>query len=120
MHLQEQHREESSSITHSPYYGCTVQVVSKAHISYEGVLDGISVNKDRIFLKNVRVKGNIIDSSDQDNSTEDLDTINSVMIDHLTNDMRIYDEVCLNIRDVQELKLIRLPATFHESKAKLR
>ncbi|CAF2015195.1 unnamed protein product [Rotaria magnacalcarata] len=120
MHLQEQHHQESKSITHSPYYGCTVQVVSKAHISYEGVLDGISVNKDRIFLKNVRVKGNIIDSSDRDNSMEDLDTINTVMIDHLTNDMHIYDEVCLNIRDVQELKLIRLPATFHESKAKLR
>lgn len=42
------------------------------------------------------------------------------MIDHLTNDMHIYEQVCLNVRDIQELKLIRLPSTFHESKAKLR
>jgi hypothetical protein len=41
------------------------------------------------------------------------------MIDHLTNDMHIYDQVCLNVRDIQELKLIRLPSTFRESKAKL-
>jgi hypothetical protein len=41
------------------------------------------------------------------------------MIDHLTNDMHIYEQVCLNVRDIQELKLIRLPSTFHESKAKL-
>lgn len=41
------------------------------------------------------------------------------MIDHLTNDMHIYDQVCLNVRDIQELKLVRLPATFHEAKAKL-
>jgi hypothetical protein len=63
MQLQEQYQENSNSITHSPYYGCTVRVVSKANVSYEGVLDGISINKDRIFLKNVRVKGNINDSS---------------------------------------------------------
>ncbi|CAF3628209.1 unnamed protein product [Rotaria sp. Silwood1] len=120
MEIQEQYQENSNSITHSPYYGCTIQVVSKAHISYEGVLDGISINKDRIFLKNVRVKANIIDSSNRDNSIEGLDTLNTVMIDHLTNDMHIYDQVCLNVRDIQELKLIRLPSTFHESKAKLR
>ncbi|CAF5139927.1 unnamed protein product, partial [Rotaria sp. Silwood1] len=63
MEIQEQYQEDSNSITHSPYYGCTIQVGSKAHMSYEGVLDGISINKDRIFLKNVRVKANIIDSS---------------------------------------------------------
>ncbi|CAF3688246.1 unnamed protein product [Rotaria sordida] len=120
MQLQEQYQEDSNSITHSPYYGCTIQAISKAHISYEGVLDGISINKDRIFLKNVRVKGNIIDSSDRDKSIEGFDTLNTVMIDHLTNDMHIYDEVCLNVRDIQELKLIRLPSTFHESQAKLR
>lgn len=65
MHLEEQYQEDSKSITHSPYYGCTVRAISKAHISYEGILDGISVNKDRIFLKNVRVKGNINDSSER-------------------------------------------------------
>lgn len=54
------------------------------------------------------------------NSLEELDALNTVMIDHLTNDMHIYDQVCLNVRDIQELKLIRLPSTFHESKAKLR
>jgi len=42
------------------------------------------------------------------------------MIDHLTNDIRTYEQVCLNVRDIQELRLIQLPATFHESKAKLR
>ncbi|CAF2656357.1 unnamed protein product [Rotaria sp. Silwood2] len=120
MQLQEQYQEGSNSITHSPYYGCTVQAVSKAHIAYEGVLDGISINKDRIFLKNVRVKGSILDSSDRDNSVIGHDTLNTVMIDHLTNDMHIYDQVCLNVRDIQELKLIRLPPTFQESKAKLR
>ena len=41
------------------------------------------------------------------------------MINHLINDMHIYDEVCLNVGDIQELKLLRLPATFHQSKAKL-
>jgi hypothetical protein len=56
-----QYQEDSNSITHSPYYGCTVRVVSKAAVCYEGVLDGISIDKDRIFLKNVRVKGNIND-----------------------------------------------------------
>ncbi len=54
-----------------------------------------------------------------DNSIEALNTLNTVMIDHLTNDMHIYEQVCLNVRDIQELKLIRLPSTFHESKAKL-
>lgn len=42
------------------------------------------------------------------------------MIDHLTNDIRTYEQVCLNVRDIQELRLIQLPSTFHESKAKLR
>lgn len=51
-------RENPIAITHSPYYGCTIRVRSKANVSYEGILDGISVNKDRIYLKNVRVKGN--------------------------------------------------------------
>lgn len=59
MQFDEQHQEDLHSITHSPYYGCTVRVISKATLSYEGILDGISVNKDRIFLKNVRVQGNI-------------------------------------------------------------
>ena len=63
MQVEEQPREDSNSITHSPYYGCTVRVISKANLSYEGILDGISVNKDRIFLKNVRVQGNINPSS---------------------------------------------------------
>ncbi len=59
MQIEEQYHESLNAITHSPYYGCTVRVVSKAHVSYEGVLDGISTNKDRIFLKNVRVNANI-------------------------------------------------------------
>ncbi len=53
------------------------------------------------------------------NSIEEYDALNVVMIDHLTNDMHIYEQVCLNVRDIQELKLIRLPSTFHESKVKL-
>ncbi len=52
------------------------------------------------------------------NSTSD--TLNAVMIDHLTNDIRTYEQVCLNVGDIQELRLIQLPSTFHESKAKLR
>ena len=59
MQFREQYPENINAITHSPYYGCTVRVVSKAAVAYEGVLDGISVNKDRLFLKNVRVKGNV-------------------------------------------------------------
>jgi hypothetical protein len=62
MQVQEQRQEKSNGITHSPYYGCTVRVVSKAYVSYEGVLDGISINKDRIFLKNVSVNANITGS----------------------------------------------------------
>ena len=42
------------------------------------------------------------------------------MIDHLTNDIHTYEQVCLNVRDIEELRLIQLPPTFHESKAKLR
>lgn len=53
-------------------------------------------------------------------STEENDRLNTVMIDHLTNDMHVYEEVCLNVRDIRELKLIRFPSTFRESKAKLR
>lgn len=68
MQLESQYQENSNSITHSPYYGCIVRAISKANVAYEGVLDGISINKDRIFLKNVRVKGNINDSSDQSKS----------------------------------------------------
>jgi hypothetical protein len=145
MQVEEQYQEKSNAITHSPYYGCSVRVVSKAHVSYEGLLDGISTNKDRIFLKNVRVNANITASPPRskatlkyffaffyqiifylDNPIVDLnrnstsDTLNAVMIDHLTNDIRTYEEVCLNVRDIQELKLIELPSTFHESKAKLR
>ena len=63
MQFEEQHRKDFHSITHSPYYGCKVRVISKANLSYEGILDGISVNKDRVFLKNVRVQGNINPSS---------------------------------------------------------
>ena len=55
----------STSITHSPYYGCTIQVISNANISYIGVLDSISINKDRLYLKNAQVKANIIDNSDR-------------------------------------------------------
>ena len=62
MQVEEQKREQLNAITHSPYYGCTVRVVSKARVSYEGVLDGISANKDRIFLKNVRVNANMTTS----------------------------------------------------------
>jgi hypothetical protein len=59
MQIEEQNQEKLNAITHSPYYGCTVEVLSKAGVSYEGVLDGISTNKDRIFLKNVRVNAHI-------------------------------------------------------------
>lgn len=59
MQAEKQQQENFNSITHSPYYGCTVRVVSKARFIYEGVLDGISTNKDRIYLKAVRVKSNI-------------------------------------------------------------
>lgn len=61
----QQQETDLNSLTHSPYYGCTVRVVSKASVSYEGILDGISVDKDRIYLKNVRVNGNRANSSDQ-------------------------------------------------------
>lgn len=61
--MQVEAQQQEDSITHSPYYGCTVRVISKANVSYEGILDGISVNKDRIFLKTVRVQGNINHSS---------------------------------------------------------
>lgn len=123
-----------NGITHSPYYGCTVRVVSKAGVSYEGVLDGISSPKDRIFLKNVRVNGNLTsslsnrsdritndDGNDDDaNRNSTSDKLNAVMIDHLTNDIHTYEQVCLNVRDIKELRLIQLPSTFHESRAKLR
>lgn len=54
------------------------------------------------------------------NSLEELDALNTVMINHLTNDMHIYEHVCLNVRDIQELKLIQLPSTIQESRNKLR
>ncbi|CAF3363413.1 unnamed protein product [Rotaria socialis] len=126
MQVEEQFKEDTSGIAHSPYYGCTVRVVSKARISYEGVLDGISANKDRIYLKNVRVNANITASPNRNSVLNDLnkssasDTLNAVMIDHLTNDIHIYEQVCLNVRDIQELRLIELPSTFNESKVKLR
>lgn len=59
----QQGETESNSLAHSPYYGCTVRVVSKAFVAYEGILDGISADKDRLFLKNVRVNGNQKNSS---------------------------------------------------------
>ncbi|CAF4990729.1 unnamed protein product, partial [Rotaria socialis] len=96
MQVEEQFKEDTSGIAHSPYYGCTVRVVSKARISYEGVLDGISANKDRIYLKNVRVNANITASPNRNSVLNDLnkssasDTLNAVMIDHLTNDIHIY------------------------------
>lgn len=62
MQVDEQHPKKLSAITHSPYYGCTVRAVSKAHVAYEGVLDGISAEKDRIFLKNVHVNANLDDA----------------------------------------------------------
>jgi len=123
MQVEAQYQDKLNAITHSPYYGCTVRVVSKAGVSYEGVLDGISTNKDRIFLKNVRVSANITVSPDRNNPVDDnntSDTLNAVMIDHLTNDIHTYEQVCLNLCDIQELKLIQLPSTFHESKSKLR
>ncbi|CAF4728158.1 unnamed protein product [Rotaria sp. Silwood1] len=126
MQVEGQQQEDFNAITHSPYYGCTVRVLSKAHVSYEGILDGISANKDRIYLKNVRVNASITDSFNRNSPSDDshknisTDTLNAVMIDHLTNDIHIYEQVCLNVRDIQELKLIELPSTFHESKAKLR
>ena len=116
----QQQETYSNSATLSPYYGCTVRVISKAFMRYEGILDGISIDKNRIFLKNVRVNSNRIDPSNQGvNSIEENDRLNTVMIDHLTNDMYVYDEVCLNVRDIRELKLVRLPTTFQESKIKL-
>lgn len=143
MQVEGQYHEKLNAITHSPYYGCTVRVVSKVSVVYEGVLDGISTNKDRIFLKNVRVNANTLNSSDRSkksklffslnkqkhlldtpildlNKNSTSDTLNAVMIDHLTNDIRTYEQVCLNVHDIQELRLIQLPSTFHESKAKLR
>lgn len=42
------------------------------------------------------------------------------MINHLINDLHIYDEVCLNVRDVEEIKLLQLPSSFEKSKEKLR
>lgn len=42
------------------------------------------------------------------------------MINHLINDLHIYDEVCLNVRDVQEIKLLQSPTSFEKSKEKLR
>ena len=62
----------------------------------------------------------VAQSLDDLNENSTSDTLNAVMIDHLTNDIRTYEEVCLNVGDVQELRLIELPSTFHESKAKLR
>lgn len=62
MQVGTQYQDKSNGITHSPYYGCTIRVVSKAGVSYEGVLDGISTDKDRIFLKNVHVNANITSS----------------------------------------------------------
>ena len=126
MQVEEQHHEQCNSITHSPYYGCTVRVVSKARVVYEGVLDGISTDKDRIILKNVRVNANAPPSRVLGNDiahvnrTSTSDALNAVMIDHLTNDIRIYEQVCLTVSDIEELRLIELPSTFHESKAKLR
>lgn len=65
-------QEKSNGITHSPYYGCSIRVVSKAGVSYEGVLDGISTNKDRIFLKNVRVNANTSPSPHRGKSSNHL------------------------------------------------
>ena len=73
MQLQEQYLCDANSITHSPYYGCTVRVLSKAHVSYEGVLDGISANKDRIFLKDVHVNANLATPSDRSKKSNILD-----------------------------------------------
>lgn len=144
MQVGAQYQDKSHGITHSPYYGCTIRVVSKAGVSYEGVLDGISSDKDRIFLKNVHVNANtthsphrgkspnnflsstllftdyLAHSYDDLNGNSTSDTLNAVMIDHLTNDIRVYEQVCLNVADVQELRLIEMPSTFHDAKAKLR
>ena len=143
MQTEVRHPESQNSITHSPYYGCKILVISKARVCYEGILDGISTNKDRIYLKNVYVNANLTGTSQTKtsefptsmswaekflSSTEDLDSLdinlddslNSVMIEHLTKDLRQYEEVCLNVRDIHELRLIELPSTFQESKSKLR
>lgn len=59
-------------------------------------------------------------STDALEKSSTSDTLNAVMIDHLTTDIHIYEHVCLNVRDILELRLIQLPATFNESTAKLR
>ena len=74
---EQQQQEKLQSITHSPYYGCTVRVVSKANVAYEGVLDGISASKDRIFLKNVRVDANLAGSPRQSNWKREKNIANS-------------------------------------------
>jgi hypothetical protein len=63
MLVHETHVEQRNAITYSPYYGCQIRVLSKANVTYEGVLDGISTKKDRIFMRNVRVKGNVTDGA---------------------------------------------------------
>ena len=73
MQVEEQQQKKLSAITHSPYYGCTVRVLSKAHVSYEGVLDGISANKDRIFLKDVHVNANLATPPDRSKKSNILD-----------------------------------------------
>ena len=112
-----QFQDDIAAITHSPYYGCTVRAVSKAGVAYEGILDGIGTSKDRIFLRNVRVRGHV---KDTDRAVEGLNSLNAVMIDHLTNDMHIYEQVCLNVRDIRQLKLLRLPSTSVEFQARPR
>lgn len=118
----EQEHVNNDGITHSPYYGCTTRVISKANVSYEGILDGISKGKDRLYLKNVRVNGNSTSDKSElkGNDDNDGDDLNIVMINHLVNDIHIYDEVCLNVRDIKELNLLQLPTTFHQAKEKLR
>ncbi|CAF0772685.1 unnamed protein product [Didymodactylos carnosus] len=126
---------DPTSIAHSPYYGCTVRVISKAKLTYDGILDAISTDKDIIVLKNVKVNGlirtsfkknkdndkNHIPMNNDQNKDDDINSeqLKAAMLDHLTSDFRVYDQVCLNVRDIQELKLIQMP-DFHHTKQKLR
>jgi hypothetical protein len=82
----------------------------------------IEVNDQTISLSFYQKKKNFFldNSYNEFHKNNTNDTLNAMMIDHLTNDIRTYEQVCLNVGDIQELRLIQLPSTFHESKAKLR
>ena len=112
-----QFQDDIGTIARSPYHGCIVRAVSQAGVAYEGIFDGISARKDRIVLKNVRVRGHV---KNAEHGLEGPTSLNAVMIDHLTNDMHIYEQVCLNVRDIRQLKLLRLPPTGVDARVKPR